>query len=168
LQSAVEKKAWQDKPVYVVGPRTADAVRELGLTPIGAETGNAEALAQHIVQQHFEAPLLFLCGSRRRDVIPKQLQAAGTVFAELCVYETHLRTDLELPPPASIAWMVFYSPSGVEAMQQIGYDASSIRKAAIGPTTAEALEEAVWQVDAIAQEPTPGALVAAIRKAMLS
>lgn len=163
-KDATQQAAWSQKPVFVVGPRTAAAVRDLGLTPIGANAGVAGTLAETICQQTFSAPLLFLSGNRRRDALPDQLMAAGTPFQELCVYETHLRTDLALGTLPALDWLAFFSPSGVEAVQQSGFEATFVYKAAIGPTTAQAIEAAGWTVDALAQEPAPEALAAAIQR----
>ncbi|HMB91519.1 MAG TPA: uroporphyrinogen-III synthase [Rhodothermales bacterium] len=159
--------AWSEKPVFVVGPRTAAAVHDLGLTAVGADSGNAAALAEIICQRTFSLPLLFLSGNRRRDALSDQLTAGGTPFQEICVYETHLRTDLPLDTLPALDWLAFFSPSGVEAVQQCDFDASTIPKAAIGPTTAQAIEAAGWTVDALAQQPAPEALAAAIKHAGL-
>lgn len=162
-----KQAAWSEKPVFVVGPSTAAAVRDLGLTAVGADSGSAAALAEIICQQTFARPLLFLSGNRRRDELPEQLTAAGTPFQEICVYETHLRTDLALDTLPALDWLAFFSPSGVEAVQQSNFDASTVHKAAIGPTTTQAIEAAGWTVDALAQQPAPEALAAAIKRAGL-
>lgn len=156
--------AWQDTPAYAVGPRTAEALRALGLTPRGAESGTAEALAGRVVAS--TAPLLFLAGSRRRDALPRALEARGVVFEELVVYETHLRTDLDLSGHAPLRWVVFFSPSGVAAARQArGLDGGAVRKAALGPTTAAALQGKGWAADAVAAAPRPEALADALRTA---
>ncbi len=163
--------AWQARPAYAVGPRTAEVLREIGFDPEGADSGTAEALAARIAQaervegEPAEAPLLFLAGNRRRDVLPRALDAAGITFEEQCAYETHVRTDLDLSAERAPQWAVFFSPSGIEAARQAtGIDWRAVRTAAIGPTTAGALEEAGWTAEAVAAQPTPEALAAALRK----
>lgn len=160
-----EQAAWRRKPVFVVGPRTAESVRHLGLKPVGEETGQAASLVERISHQSFSAPLLFLSGNRRRDELPYHLSITGTSVQEICVYETHVRKELALDTLPPFDWLVFFSPSGVEAVQRSGFDVRSIHKAAIGPTTAEAIAAAGWQVAAIASAPTPHALVVACRNA---
>lgn len=153
---------WESKPAFAVGPRTAEVLRGLGFSPQGEETGSADALAALISRQSFDKPLLFLAGNRRRDTLPEQLRAAGIAFEERCVYETHLRTDLHFDTMPDV--FVFFSPSGVEAFEKAGLSiGDEIRCAAIGPTTARALRQAGWPPDAIAEQPTPGALVDAVR-----
>lgn len=152
--------AWEGAPVYAVGPKTAAGLKGLGLRPLGANAGNADALAEQIVEEGPEASLLFLCGNRRRDTLPNRLREAGIPFDEQVVYETHLRTDLELPPAT---WLSFFSPSGWKAVQQSEVDLTSYRIAAIGPTTAGALRDVGLSVEAVADTPSPEGLVLAIR-----
>ena len=173
LEEALDAKsgqgaAWQDKPAFAVGPRTAEALAALGFAPQGQESGSAQELAAFIARQTFKEPLLFLCGNRRRDVLPNRLREAGIPFEEQRVYETHLRTDLDLTTPAVPDWLVFFSPSGIKAVRQAGamQDAqlAAVRLAAIGPTTAQALREAGWGAAAVAGRPATDALVEAIRE----
>lgn len=154
---------WTTKPAFVVGPRTAASARALGLRPEGADSGSADLLADRIADRRFERPLLFLCSDRRRDVLPDRLASAGLPVEELCVYETHLRTDVTFDPVPD--WLVFFSPSGVEAVRQSGALAPGVpRIAAIGPTTAEALAAADLPPEAVAEAPTPEAVARAIRE----
>lgn len=165
-----QQKAWQGKPVFAVGPKTAKVLRESGLEPSGEDTGDAAALAAHIVETPEGAdgarPLLFLCGNRRREALPDRLRAEGIAFEECVAYETHLREGPWLGAGEGPDWAVFFSPSGVEAVQssqEPGWDA--VRKAALGPTTAGALEEAGWPPEAVAEVPTPEALAEALAAA---
>lgn len=158
--------AWADRPVYVVGPKTASRFDDLGLEARGAETGDAAHLASFIADDAPGGRLLFLSGSRRRDTLPDGLRAADVAFDELVVYETHLRSDLDLPPPSRRRWLVFFSPSGVEAVQRAeAGPLSGYSCAAIGPTTAEALRDAGVGRVAVAQTPSPDGLVRALEHA---
>ncbi|XP_075011385.1 uroporphyrinogen-III synthase isoform X4 [Calonectris borealis] len=42
------KQRWNTKPAYVVGKATASLVEEIGLSPQGEKSGNAEKLAEYI------------------------------------------------------------------------------------------------------------------------
>jgi uroporphyrinogen-III synthase len=163
---------WRGAPTFAVGPKTAERVREVGLVPRGADAGDAAALAEQIAAAVSAGPLLFLCGNRRRDTLPNRLREADLSFDELVVYETRTRRDLTLPPspePPESPWLVFFSPSGLEAVEQApSVDPGQLhdaRIAAIGPTTSGALEQAGWAVEAVAAEPSPEALLDAIRDA---
>ncbi len=154
------KEDWRGRTAYAVGPKTAARLQAVGLQPRGQEAGTADDLADQIVDDAPEAPLLFLCGNRRRETLPNRLRAAEAAFEELVVYETRLRTDLTLP---SARWLAFFSPSGGEAVQKAtNVDPTSYRRAAIGPTTAASLEEQGLSVDAVADTPSPQGLVTAI------
>lgn len=154
---------WQGRPAYVVGPKTAHSLNSVGLEPRGAETGSADALANRIGADAPSAPLLFLAGNRRRDTLPNRLRRDDIAFDEVIVYETHTRSDLQLPPAS---WLVFFSPSGLEAIEHsAAVDLQEYRIAAIGPTTASSLREQGAIVEAVADTPSPEGLVSAVTAA---
>ncbi|MEO1629486.1 MAG: uroporphyrinogen-III synthase, partial [Bacteroidota bacterium] len=79
-------RADPETPAYAVGNTTRKAAARLGFQVVGAESGNAAALADLIVQhsaEQREHPLVFLCGDRRREVLPKRLRAAGLAVHEI-------------------------------------------------------------------------------------
>jgi uroporphyrinogen-III synthase len=153
---------WTMARTYVVGPRTAEKARTLGLHPNGEEAGNAEELVAAIEADGPSKPLLFLCGDKRRDVLPDGLFDAGVKYNELEVYSSSTRGNLSLPDDAT--WLAFFSPSGLQAVESSGIDPTPYRLAAIGDTTARALEDAGYPVSAIADEPSPESLADAIAK----
>lgn len=158
---------WQDKPAYAVGPKTASVLGAEGLHPVGAGSGSAAALASVIANKNPGGPLLFLSGNRRRDTLPSELADAGIAFDEQVVYRTHTRTDIRLPGAQAGDWLVFFSPSGGEAVRQSpAVEPGRFRIGAIGPTTAAALEEEGMPVEAVAASPTPEALRRAIQAAV--
>lgn len=154
---------WEGAPGYVVGPKTADRFRDLGFDVRGEETGTAEELVSFITDHQPEAPLLFLSGDRRRDTLPEGLTAADIAFEEEMVYVTTSRSDLTLPPASENSWLVFFSPSGLEAVRKS--EAGPIedyRVAAIGPTTASDLREEEIAVEAVSDIPSPEGLAKAL------
>lgn len=157
---------WKNKALFAVGPRTAAAMRSLGYEPEGERTGSAEQLAAYILQRHAGGTLLFLCGDRRRDALPSLLHEAGFCTEEIVVYRTRLRTLPIWPGDKKPDWVVFFSPSGLEAIlksPEISLEGISI--AAIGSVTAEAVRTHGFRVRATAQEPTPEALALALQGA---
>jgi uroporphyrinogen-III synthase len=162
------KVLWEDKPVFVVGPKTASEVRSLGLTPQAQTAGDAEALVDSIGavwdEQNLRSPLLFLSGNRRRDTLPNGLARVGIPVTEQVVYNTETRTDLKIDKGTE--WLVFFSPSGLESVEASRISVTSYRHAAIGPTTGDALASAGLTPDAVADRPTPSALVEAIKEAL--
>lgn len=162
-----ENVVWHAKPIFAVGPRTADELRNVGFAPIGEESGSGGTLANHILQRRFEKSLLFLCGDRRRDELLDRLHEGRVSVDELCVYETKPMSRLDLTDYPTPDWIVFFSPSGVEAMQSVtGVDTADVRIVAIGPTTASALRQDGYQVDAVATEPSPTGVTSAILRAL--
>ncbi|XP_054063560.1 uroporphyrinogen-III synthase isoform X1 [Rissa tridactyla] len=173
------KQRWNTKPAYVVGKATASLVEEIGLIPQGDKSGNAEKLAEYICSREkpSSSALLFPCGALKREVLPTALREKGIPLESLTVYQTTQHTDLQEALsryfsqqgiPASV---VFFSPSGVkfclQHIQKLSGDfINHIKFAAIGPTTAEAMEAAGIPVCCTAESPTPQDLAAGIQKAL--
>ena len=156
---------WSDRPLYTVGEKTARLCAEmLGRTP-DLCSPSAEALAAEIVSQSSPAvPILFLCGDKRLDHLPTELRSHGYQVSEVVVYSTKAQAPAAPTNPHEIAWVVFFSPSGVRAAvadcAPLWWRQSNI--AAIGNTTARELEAAGIMVDAIAHAPSPEGLARAL------
>lgn len=164
--TAAQRNAWSAKKVFAVGPGTAAALRSIGYEPEGEESGSAEQLAKHILQQAVAGPLLFLCGDRRRDTLPAILRKAGIAAEEIVVYRTRLRTLRAWPGHKKPDWVVFFSPSGFEAvLQSPGLSLEDLLIAAIGSATAEAVRASGFAVRAVAEKPEPESLAQALRAA---
>lgn len=173
------KHKWNAKSIYVVGKATASLVRNLGLNPVGEDTGTADVLSRVIIEREDTniQPLFFPCGSIKREVLPTALRENGVPLETLTVYQTAVHPDVEknlknyyaeLGTPASIA---FFSPSGVkfclEAVQRLsGEQLQQIKFAAIGPTTQDAMTAEGLSVSCTAVKPTPEHLAVAIAKAL--
>ncbi|XP_075699231.1 uroporphyrinogen-III synthase isoform X2 [Rhinoderma darwinii] len=162
------KDKWTSKCVYVVGKATAALVNELGLSSEGEASGNAEKLADLIClkQISYSAPILFPCGSLKREILPKRLQEKNVPLESITVYQTAQHPDIRSSLtdyftkdgiPGSI---VFFSPSGVKfclkfIQELLKGRANEIKFAAIGPTTSEAMVAKGLNVSCTAQHPTP-------------
>lgn len=154
VQAAVDTSViaakWSSKKVFAIHGETAAMIQnDLHLQPQETETVNAVELSNYIVecwQSHpWNRPLLFLCGDLRRDELPTRLQQHNIPFTELKVYKT-----LTGSQPFSLegivpSWLVFFSPSGVQSLQQILQAqhqqcswTTQVKYAAIGETTAQA------------------------------
>uniref|UniRef100_A0A8D0DDG8 Uroporphyrinogen-III synthase n=1 Tax=Sander lucioperca TaxID=283035 RepID=A0A8D0DDG8_SANLU len=173
------KDKWNTKSIYVVGKATAALVQNLGLNPLGEDTGTADVLSRLIIEREDKniPPLFFPCGSIKREVLPTALRENGVPLETLTVYQTAEHPDLEKNlknyyteqgVPASIA---FFSPSGVkfclEVVQRLsGEQLTQIKFAAIGPTTQDQMTEEGLCVSCTAEKPTAEHLAAAIAKAL--
>lgn len=135
----------------------------------------------------------FLTGEKHRDVIPRKLQMAGIQVEEIVVYSTEAKKDFLRDLNGRLKdvdkrnsghhWVVFFSAfAAAEILSCIGalseeqgkvrdgwYDNErrKTRVAAIGPTTAEALERNYGLVvDALAEKPSPEGVRDAVEEAM--
>ncbi|XP_067565179.1 uroporphyrinogen-III synthase isoform X2 [Pseudorca crassidens] len=83
------QEKWNAKSVYVVGNATASLVNKIGLHTEGENCGNAEKLAEYICSRESSAlPLLFPCGTLKREILPKMLKDKGIPVESLTVYQT--------------------------------------------------------------------------------
>ncbi|GAU92541.1 hypothetical protein RvY_04610 [Ramazzottius varieornatus] len=168
---------WNQKPVYAIGEGTAAEARNVGLTNImGENSGNEAALAEVIKanKSKHQIKLLFPCGNLRLETLRVALLEHDIPVEFLECYETTAHPNLVALVRDQIATLgfpdvnVFFSPSGVQFMDQI-LRAESIafkqtKYVAIGPTTAKALESAGYHVSAVAEHPNPERVVAALKK----
>eukprot|EP01108_Squamamoeba_japonica_P004290 TRINITY_DN3408_c0_g1_i1.p1 TRINITY_DN3408_c0_g1~~TRINITY_DN3408_c0_g1_i1.p1 ORF type:complete len:226 (+),score=26.80 TRINITY_DN3408_c0_g1_i1:158-835(+) len=162
---------------YVVGEATASAVRQLYDDRVelrGADCGTAAALVSAVCDDldewkaTTERPIdvYFVCGAKRMPTVEKQLGQHPRV--SLHIHEAYTTTSVtELPPLecADDAWLVFFSPSGVNTVAtllDISADNSKYRFAALGPTSEKALLEKIGRCDAVAKKPTPEQVLKAI------
>lgn len=158
--------AWKDRPVFAIGPRTRVVLKEGGYRQAGPDCQSGAELARHIVSVHADSrPLLFPCSARRRDELPDALRSAGLALTEIPVYDTVARLEAAFDPGEEPAWLAFFSPSGVEAAADFVRDHwPNALRAAIGPTTADALREAGITAHVVAPSPDADGLATAIAR----
>ena len=162
----VDMERLRGVPIYCVGPATAAPLRAAGLTPSVPGSGTASSLAESLSLEEEHRPLLFLCGARRLDDLPRILEKRGAAVRELVVYQSEPNPAYVLEGHPRPDWIAFFSPSAVAGLAAfVGERWPTARRAAIGPTTARALERAGLRADAVAAQPTPGGLVRAVEGA---
>ncbi|XP_004625788.1 uroporphyrinogen-III synthase [Octodon degus] len=172
------REKWSPKSVYVVGKATASLVNKIGLDFEGENCGNAEKLAEYICTRESPAlPLLFPCGTLKREVLPNMLKNKGIPMESITVYQTIPHPEIQgnlhryYSKQGIPACVTFFSPSGLryslKHIQELSGDGiDQIKLAAIGPTTARALAAEGLLVSCTAESPTPQALAAGIRVAL--
>uniref|UniRef100_A0A8C1JXT1 Uroporphyrinogen-III synthase n=1 Tax=Cyprinus carpio TaxID=7962 RepID=A0A8C1JXT1_CYPCA len=171
------KDKWNEKSVYVVGKATASLVVDLGLSPLGEDTGTADALAQLILQRENQEmkPLFFPCGSIKREVLPTALRNNHVPLETLTVYQTSEHPDLQKNITEYFTQQVCRCHSPVCVCVGVCVDVgerlsgSQLEKltfASIGPTTADALRSHGLTVSCCAEKPTAKHLAAAITHAL--
>ncbi|MCK0161094.1 uroporphyrinogen-III synthase [Allomuricauda sp. F6463D] len=116
---------------FCVGEKTKALLEDNGLNVV--ETAEyATALAAIIVKNYKEETFLFLCGNKRRDVLPIAMTENNIQFKELNVYMTILN------PKAfhrNFDGILFFSPSGIQSYLLENTTGNSILFC-IGETTA--------------------------------
>ena len=158
----------------VVGPRTARAVEGHGLT-VAAESpgGTGEGLAE-LMRPALDAEdeVLLPAAEEGRRELEDALREHGARVTRVTAYRSRAAT---LPPeaqallaasPPDVA--LFASPRTAESfLEAVGAERlAQARLVAIGPTTASALEHLGLAVAAVAERPTPEALVEATIRAI--
>ncbi|XP_043568564.1 uroporphyrinogen-III synthase isoform X1 [Chiloscyllium plagiosum] len=173
------KDKWNEKSVYVVGKSTANLVKEIGLVTQGEDSGNAEKLAEHICNKESSnsLPLLFPCGALKREILPRCLREKGVPLESLTVYKTSQHPcfqqalDDYFSEQGIPDIITFFSPSGVKfclnTIKKLAGDLfDTIKFAAIGPTTADAMVTEGLTVSCTSEKPTAQDLAASIRKVL--
>ncbi len=157
------RQMWENRPIVSIGRRSAEKLVDAGIAPLIAANATGGGLAAEVIQISTGSPWLFVCGNLRRDELPDRLDEAGVPFEELEVYETLMREDLSLELFEQPDWVVFFSPSGLETVKpQWPLIWKDVKMAAIGSTTATAIQNAGWPVSAISEKPTPESLLNAV------
>lgn len=190
-------------PLYVVGPATARGLRSLNLRcPIlGEECGNGGALASYMLRHYNDLypdsgkpPILFLVGDKRRDIIPKTMQAEylgperRCKVDEVVIYETgemlSFKEDFSTiwrrnaDAGCERQWVVVFSPTGCRAMLEsldlldletgrakAPTGERAIQIATIGPTTRDYLrDEFDFAPDVCAEKPSPEGIADGIQQ----
>jgi uroporphyrinogen-III synthase len=186
--SASGDDCWSRVSVFALGSRQCEFVRvqlqqhvNCSFSSIqGDQCRNADELAA-LVLAHVSparpAHVHFLCGEKRMPTIESMLSRDANV--ELRVTPLYRTAPVaELAPLGELIgdrsneapWLVFFSPSGVEIVATRHADnrrvaAECARIACIGETTARAVREQLGcEPAAVACEPTPDALAAAIHR----
>jgi len=159
--------------IAVIGPATRDAMSEFGLrADLMPESYRAESLAAALAGQVPGNRVLWARANRGRDVLPKEVAAAGGVVDEVVVYRNE---DVDQLPPdvetrlleGRLDWIALSSPSIARGVARVTATARQRsghppRFAAISPVTAEAAAEVGLRVDVIAGDYTWDGLLAAI------
>jgi uroporphyrinogen III methyltransferase/synthase len=154
--------------IAAIGPSTAAAIRRYGLC-VAAQPSEfrAEALVEALGEVR-ERRMLVARAAVARDVLPGELRRRGAVVDVVAVYRTILPSSL--PDPASLGpfdVITFTSSSTVKNFLAIvGEPAHEMLAgtvaAAIGPITAQALEDAGLHCDLMPADYTVAALADAI------
>ena len=162
--------------IAVIGPATGQVLLNYGLkADLMPSTFRAESLAE-VLKPHVSGKrVLWARANRGRDVLPREIAAAGGRLDEVVVYKNVDVATLPANVQSRIAegrldWIAISSPSIARGVARVLPGAGSSgtgrrpRLAAISPVTAEAAREAGLTVDAVAAEYTWDGLLEAIAR----
>lgn len=161
-----DARAFGQAAVAAVGPRTADELDAIGITPDLVPTVHrASSLVDAIAARGTgrSSRVLFPCGTLARDELRDGLRARGFIVDELVVYDTIL-----VEPPRELARearaeadaILLYSPSAAESAARAGLLHDGVAIACIGPTTAAKVRELGFSAALVATDHSDAGLVA--------
>ena len=160
------------KKCFCVGPKTELKLKESGQNVVKM-SNNAMELAHFIVNNNKNDSFLFICGSQRRDSLPKLLKQEKIAVLELKTYKTELEPRFFDQEWANI---LFFSPTGVEsfvegqkaeknALTTVANYFTNTTAFCIGETTAAAAKKYIGNV-IVANSTTVESVIAATVKTM--
>ena len=157
-----------------IGSSTAKALEQLHIRPdVIPEEFRAESLAASLSPLVEGQKVLWARASRGRDVLPRELAAAGADLEQLVVYQNRDVTELdaetvELIEAGELTWIGLSSPSIARSLAALLPDSAkaslgkSTRLVAISPVTAEAAAECGLPVALVADTFTWDGILSAI------
>lgn len=163
--------------IYAVGDKTKVTLAEYGIFhPVVPAEQNAAGLCKLLSQIEVKGKrLLFVCGKSARPTLPNCIAALGGLCEECVVYETVRPADTDCERirawlhSGKIHVIAFASPSAVQHFAELlGPVPSSVKIAAIGPTTASEARTQLGRVDVVSARPTNAHFAEAIARALLS
>ena len=160
--AAAESLELHKSRFFAVGPATSEAIARRGyrceFPKQGAGGAELATLVAESVQQ--DIPILFPCAQERQPDFEASLLEHGFKVEPWPVYRTVPLSGIEAP---TADCLVFTSPSAVLAYTGTVQPNRSSHLLALGQTTADAMDRAGIPAHAVAENPTPQALVALIR-----
>ena len=159
--------------VWAGGSATAAALAgALGAVQVPDERevgsrGVAAALAQLMLDAHVRGPVLFPCGSTRRELLPQRLRGEGVRVEETVCYQSILAEKSEARAAGAAATLLIVaSPSVARLLVDACPPGSRPDLIAVGPTTAEVSREKGWEPAGVATQPARDAVVAAVNEVL--
>ena len=157
-----------------IGTSTAGALEELHIRPdIVPEEFRAESLAASLCPLVSGKKVLWARASRGRDVLPRELTAAGAELTQLVVYqnrdvESLSQETLNLIESGDLNWIGLSSPSIARSLSNLlpesarSHLGTQTQLAAISPVTASAAQECGLPVSLVADTFTWDGMLSAI------
>ena len=165
----LDLRALGQNKIAAIGPGTAEALAQYYLrADLLPEEYRAESLAEALAPAAKGSRFLLLRASRGREVLAETLVAAGATVQQAVVYES---CDVAVPDSeiaealrdGRVDWVTVTSSAIARSLvAMFGKELARVRLAAISPLTAGVLQEAGFEVAAIADPYTSAGVIDAI------
>jgi uroporphyrinogen-III synthase len=120
-----------------------------------------------MIDARVAGPVLFPCGSTRREELPRRLESEGVRVDEVVCYHSSLADEFEARDAAAGATLLIVaSPSVAHLLIDACPPGSRPDLIAVGPTTASAARDRRWEPAAVAAHPARDAVVAAVAEVL--
>ena len=142
------KPSWK---IFSIGNTTKNLIiKYFGKESISATAGNANLLAEKILEKKDIREVTFFCGDQRRNELPEKLESNGIKVHGIIVYRT---TETARAINKGYDGILFFSPSAVNSFLLKNKVTPGTQLFAIGSTTAKALQPFTNQPVIIAETP---------------
>jgi uroporphyrinogen-III synthase len=127
-----------DWNIFCIGHTTRQlAAKYFGEQSIQTVGNNASELADQMIANKSVKQVVFFCGDKRREELPRKLRQNGIIVQEVIVYHT-INTPYRIEKEYD--GILFFSPSAVESFFYVNAVLPSTILFAIGQTTADAIK----------------------------
>ncbi len=167
IRALARRTARRDRPVFAVGPQTAEEARNAGFTDVKSADGDAVALAGATARwAEPGATLLHVCGEEAPGTLADTLTAKGFAVQRAVLYG--MATAQALPPEArnalsqgAIDAVMFFSPKTAGLFLELARDlpVTGLTALCISPNTARVLPPGSFAGIRIAEKPNQEAML---------
>ncbi len=157
-----------NKPCACVGDKTATCACRSGakVNLVASDQDAASLAAEWIALTPANSTTFWPRAQAARPELPDIFEAAGRSLTSVAVYDTRPAPSIDLALAEGADAIFFASPSAARALVNAGTNPRDARIIAIGPTTAEALEQLGWPVHGVAQNRSLDGMLEALRHAL--
>jgi uroporphyrinogen-III synthase len=135
--------------------------RQVGLN------GAAAALAGIMIDEGVAGPVLFPCGSIRRELLPETLRRRGITVDEVVCYQSVLADESHAQAAAAAATvLIVASPAVVQLLARAVPAGARPDLVTVGPTSSDAARNEHWEPAGVAVHPTAEAVAFAVRQVL--
>ena len=145
--------------IFSLTGKTKDAVEASSLGFVIEKGWYAKELAEKIIASNV-SEIVFFCGDKRREVLPKILREAGITVHEIVVYETIL-TPVVLK--GAVDAVLFFSPSAVQSFFSVNQLTQDVVCFAVGQTTAETIRKFILNKIVISDHPAQEEVLGSVK-----